>query len=439
MKYEVSLGFRYVLAKNSRHLLIAILAMLGMLICVAAVIFILSLLSGFGDQLRSRILGYVSHATISGYQAPVYAWDDAIERVMLSSDTRDLGITGVAPFVDGQGLLRKGREMSGAIVRGVVPEYEMQVSEIHENVVLGDLNDLQPGEFGVLLGINLAAKMGMYVGVPPLQNPTALAQWQADNLPYIQDQRVDLLIPQASTTPAGVIPRMRRLKVRGIVQFGMGEYDSNVLVMHAEDASLLYQMDGGMSGLRVQFEDPDVDSTVNQEIVNILGGTYTVSTWKNSNPNLFAAIELEKTAMFVVMCVVTLIASFNILATMMILVSEKRSDIAIMRTLGASPRSIASMFLVTGLVIGGIGTGLGVLIGSLMSYYINEIKGFVEWVLGQEILPADVYYISELSREIDWGAVAGISAVSMGLCLLFTLIPAIRASLMQPAEVLRYD
>lgn len=438
MGYEFSLGLKYVLAKNTRHLLIAILAMLGILISVAAVIFILSLLTGFGDQLRSRILGYVSHAQISGYQSNIYAWEDAVERIYGETAAQQMGIIGVAPYVDGQGLVRKGREMSGAIVRGIVPEYEAKVSDINDNVVLGNVDDLRSGEFGVLLGIGLATKLGLYYGIPP-NDPAELAQWQADNLPFLQGQTVDLLIPQASTTPAGVIPRMRRLKVKGIVQFGMGEYDANVLIMHAEDASLLYQMQGGMSGLRVQFKDPDVDTSVNQKIVNILGGTYRVSTWKDSNPNLFAAIELEKTAMFVVLCVVTLIASFLILATMMILVTEKRSDIAIMRTLGASPQSIAGMFLITGIAIGGMGTVFGIAIGVLMSYYINEIKSGVEWVTGQEILPADVYYITELSREIDWNAVASISAVAMGLCILFTLIPAIRASQMQPAEILRHD
>lgn len=433
MNYEFSIGLRYVLAKKSRHLLIAILAMLGLTICVTAVIFILSLLTGFGDQLRSRILGYVSHATITGYQAPVFNWEEAVLAVQEHER-----VVGAAPFVDGQGLARNGRQMSGAIVRGIVPGYEDAVSDIKQNVVLGDLDTLQDGEFNVMLGIGLAAKLGIRFGSPP-SDPTKLAEWQRFNQQFLKGETVDLLVPEASVTPAGVIPRMRRLKVTGIIQFGMAEYDANVMVMNASDAGLLYKLKGGVSGLRLKFDNPDINRSTNQEIVNLLGGTYMVSTWKDSNPNLFAAIELEKTAMFVVMCVVTLIASFNILATMMILVSEKRSDIAVMRTLGASPGSILRLFLTTGIIIGLIGIGLGVLIGSAMSYYINEIKTLVEIILGQEILPADVYYISELPREIDWGAVLGISAVAMMLCVAFTLIPAIRASLLQPAEVLRHD
>lgn len=440
MNYELSLGLRYVWAKNSRHLLIGILAMVGMTICVAAVIFILSLLSGFGDQIRERILGYVSHAQISSL-GNLYGWEEVVEQIYAKQAIEDMGVIGVAPFVDGQGLVLNGSQMSGTIVRGVVPANEKQVTDIHDNVVIGDIDELNNGEFGVFLGVGLAAKLGFFpsgLEVPPA-DPVELDEWQQQVTPLLRGRTVDLLIPKASATPAGVIPRMRRLKLKGIVQFGMSQYDSSVMVMHAEDASLLYQMRGGVSGIRLKLDDPETANEVNQKIVDLLGGTYRVSTWKSSHPNLLAAIELEKTAMFVVMCIVTLITSFIILATMIILVSEKRADIAILRTIGATPKSIIKLFLMTGVTIGLIGITLGITIGVLLSYFINEIKALVEWVIGAEILPADIYYVSELSREINWSAVAGISAVAMGLCIIFTLIPAIQASRTQPAEVLRYE
>jgi lipoprotein-releasing system permease protein len=326
------------------------------------------------------------------------------------------GYVASAPFVQGQGMLTHGRKASGVIVRGVLPAEEPKVAEIGDKMVEGRLDDLQPDGFGVVLGRELAWKLGVQVG-----------------------SKVTLVTPEGQLTPAGLLPRLRRFTVVGIFEVGMFEFDSGLALLHLEDAARLYQMPGQVTGVRIKLDDIYRAPLRALELDERLGGVYRVRDWTREHANFFRALKMEKTVMFVIMFFIIAVAAFNIVSTLVMMVTDKRAEIAILRTLGASPASIMTVFMVQGSLIGTIGTLLGVVSGILLSLNVETIVHGIESLFQIRFLAADVYYISDLPSRLLWSDVAAVAAVALIMCFVATLYPAWRAARTQPAEALRYE
>lgn len=411
--YELAIGLRYTRARRRSHFIsfISLVSILGITLGIAALITVLSVMNGFGKELRSRILGVVSHVTITEADGRLRDWQAAAARLPM-----DAGIVGRAPYIAGQGMLAKGKAVNGVAVRGVLPAEEAQVSEFHTRMISGRLDDLKNGEFGIVIGSVLAWKLDLQVGSP-----------------------VSLVIPQAQATPAGLLPRFKRFTVVGVFRMDMHEYDSGLVLLHLNDAAKLYQAAGGVSGLRLKLEDLDRAPYVAHELAESLGADYRARDWTREHGNFFRALKIEKTVMFIILLLIVTVAMFNVVSTLVVIVTEKRSDIAILRTLGASPRSILGVFLVQGAFVGLIGTAVGTMIGILLALNVEAIVRGIEALLRTSFISADIYFISELPSDLQWSDVAWVSGSSLLLGLLSTLYPAWRASQVQPAEALRYE
>jgi lipoprotein-releasing system permease protein len=399
--YELFAGLRYTRAKRRNHFIsfISLASMLGIAIGVTALITVLSVMNGFERELRTRILGMASHATISAGQALDHP-----------------EISGVAPYIEGEGMVRVGGELSGTLLRGILPDEEPAVSEIGTHLKAGTLQDLAPGAYNLVMGYELARSLGVGVG-----------------------DKVDLMIPQASVTPAGVLPRFRRFTVSGVFQVGMYEFDRGMVFIHLADAQALLRMGDSVTGVRLKLHDLFQAPRVSRELAETMSGVYYVSDWTRSHANFFRAVRTEKMVMFIILSLIVGVAAFNIVSTLVMVVQDKQSDIAILRTLGASPRSVMAIFMVQGSVIGIIGTLLGVAGGVALALNVERIVPLLEMLMGQPFLSPDVYYISDLPSELKRGDVLRISLLSLALGLLSTLYPAWRASRVQPAEALRYE
>ncbi|CAG1771863.1 partial Lipoprotein-releasing system transmembrane protein LolE, partial [uncultured bacterium] len=323
-----------------------------------------------------------------------------------------------APYIMAQGMLSFGQAVQGTIVRGVLPEQEDKVAEIGAHIKAGDFNALRPGEFGIVLGADLARSLGVGVG-----------------------DKVVVMAPQGQFTPTGVVPRLKQFRVVGIFQIGMYEYDAALALIHLEDAAKLYRMGEKVSGLRLKLADLDHAPLVARDLSRQLSpyGSFYVSDWTEQHANFFRAVQIEKRVMFVILTLIVAVAAFNIVSTLVMAVTDKRADIAILRTLGASPRSIMQIFIVQGALIGVIGTLLGVVGGVLLALNVETIVPFIERLFGIQFLAKDVYYISDLPSELQWSDVVVITVVSLLLSLLATLYPSSRASRTNPAEALRYE
>lgn len=410
---ELFIGLRYTRAKRRNHFIsfISMASMLGIAIGVMALIVVLSVMNGFERELRTRILGMASHATISGYQGPLEDWPTAADSARTHPE-----VLAVAPYIQGEGMLRRGGELSGTLLRGVLPEMENTVSEVGAKMIVGQLTDLKPGDFQMVLGSELARALGVEVG-----------------------DKVDLMIPQASVTPAGVLPRFRRFTVSGLFEVGMYEFDRSLVVVHLDDAAALLRLGDGVTGVRLKLTDLFVAPRVSREVAQALPGLYYVSDWTRQHANFFRAVATEKMVMFIILSLIVGVAAFNIVSTLVMVVQDKQADIAILRTLGASPRSVMAIFMVQGSVIGIIGTILGVGLGVLLALNVESLVPALETLMGQEFLSPDVYYISDLPSELKPRDVVKISLLSLSLGLLSTLYPAWRASKLEPAEALRYE
>ena len=413
MRYELLVGLRYTRAKRRNHFIsfISLISMAGIALGVAALIVVLSVMNGFQKELRTRILGVASHIQISGTDSRLADWPAVMKKA--SEHPR---VIGAAPFVNAQGLLSFGQAVRGSIVRGVIPELEEKVAEIGEHMRVGKLEALRPGEFGIVLGAELARALGVMYG-----------------------EKVVIIAPQGQVTPAGVVPRLKQFTVVGIFEVGMFEYDSGLALIHLEDAQKLFQMGDAVSGVRLKLDDLYAARTVAREIMVNFDSSIYATDWTRSHANFFRAVEIEKRVMFIILLLIVAVAAFNIVSTLVMAVTDKQADIAILRTLGASPASILQIFVVQGVLIGVVGTFIGVVGGVLLGFNIDVVVPALERIFSVRFLSKDVYYISDLPSDVQWSDVIVIGVVSLVISLLATIYPSWSASRVNPAEALRYE
>ncbi|MCW8908746.1 MAG: lipoprotein-releasing ABC transporter permease subunit [Sedimenticola sp.] len=410
---ELFIGLRYTRAKRRNHFIsfISVISMLGIMLGVVALITVLSVMNGFHKEVRERILGMASHATISSYQNDLTEW----KQVMRLS-TEHANVVGQAPFIEAQTMLTNGQRVNGALLKGILPEYESRVSDVGEHMLAGRLDRLEAGAFDIILGKELALLLGVTVG-----------------------DSVTVVTPQIRVTPAGAMPRLKRFSVIGIFEVGMGEYDRGVALIHLQDAAKLLRMDESVSGVRLKLDDLYLAPRVSRELAAQLPGVYRVSDWTLQHRNFFSALRTEKRMMSLILFLIVAVAAFNIVSTLVMVVTDKQSDIAILRTLGISPRSVMGIFMIQGATIGFIGTLLGIAGGILLSLNLESLVKSVESLFGIDFLDPNIYYISTLPSDLHWGDVGMISVSAFLITLLATLYPAWRASRTQPAEALRYE
>ena len=407
------IGLRYTRAKRRNHFIsfISVISMLGIALGVTALITVLSVMNGFENELRNRILGMTSHATIAAYQKPLLRWPE-----LAAQADKHPRVLGSAPYIQKEGMLIHGAQVNGSLIRGIDPAEEPKVSKVGEHMLVGSLNDLAPGEFGIILGVDLARILGVLTG-----------------------DKVTLVTPTANVSPAGVLPRLKRFTVIGLFEVGMYEYDSAMALVHVQDAARLFRMGEGVSGVRLKLDDMFLAPLVARELAETIPGSYQISDWTRYHANFFRAVRTEKTVMFVILLLIVAVAAFNIVSTLVMVVTDKESDIAILRTLGLSPRSVIMVFMVQGTVIGFVGTLLGLVGGISLALNVETIVPAIEQLFSVQFLPADIYYISDLPSELHWDDVVKITVVSFCISVVATLYPAWRASRTQPAEALRYE
>lgn len=376
---------------------------------VAVLITVLSVMNGFDQELRSRILGMVPHATITE-QGGMKDWESVAAKVIEHED-----VLGVAPFINAEGMLTHAGNVKGALITGIDPQYEQEVSIIGNHMEEGSLDELESSRFGIILGNLLAAQLGAVVG-----------------------DKVTLVLPEASLSPAGVMPRLKRFTVVGTFKVG-ADLDASAAYIHIRDGAKLYRLGNAVHGVRLKLDDLFEAPYVAWRLASDLPGRYYASSWLRSHGNLFQAIQMEKKMIGLLLLMIVAVAAFNIVSTLIIMVTEKQSDIAILRTMGASPRTIMGIFVVQGFVIGLVGTVLGALLGTLLALTVSDIVSFIENLFNIKVLDPNVYFISYLPSELRMEDVGLISLAALVLSLLATLYPAYRAAKIQPAEALRYD
>ncbi len=410
---ELFVGLRYTRAKRRNHFIsfISATSMLGIALGVTALITVLSVMNGFETELRQRILGMAAHATISAYDGTLDEW-----RKMEEIAARHPEVIGAAPYIQKEGMLVNGQQVTGSLVRGVVPGQEAEVSKVAESMVSGTLASLKPGEFGIILGSDLARILGV-----------------------LQGDKVTLVSPTANVSPLGILPRLKRFTVVGIFRVGMYEFDSAMALIHMQDAQRLFRMGDEVTGVRLKVDDLFRAPYVSRELAGEISGVYRVQDWSQYHSNFFRAIQTEKTVMFVILLLIVAVAAFNIVSTLVMVVTDKETDIAILRTLGATPKSVMGVFMVQGTLIGFVGTLLGLIGGVTLALNVENIVPAIEQLFSVQFLPADVYYISDLPSELHWDDVVKITGVAFLLSVVATLYPAWRASRTQPAEALRYE
>ncbi len=415
LPYELFVGLRYTRAKRKNHFIsfISMTSMVGVALGVAALIIVLSVMNGFQAELRSRILGVASHIEVTENTNMLSNWESLAEQVDAQPN-----VEASAPYVMAQGMLSYGQAVQGALVRGVLPNQENAVADLGKNMREGQLSDLASGEFNIILGADLAYSLGVNVG-----------------------DKVVLMAPQGQFTPTGVIPRIKQFNVVGLFQIGMYEYDAGLALIHIEDAAKLYRMGDKVSGLRLKinnlFDAPAMTAELSEKLTPL--GAYYITDWTQQHANFFKAIQLEKRVMFIILTLIVAVAAFNIVSTLVMAVTDKRADIAIMRTLGASPKSIMQIFIIQGALIGIIGTFFGAVLGIVIALNIDTIIPFIENLFHVQFLSKEVYYISELPSKLEWNDTITIVVVSIVLSLIATLYPSYKASKINPAEALRYE
>ena len=414
--FELILGWRYTRARrdsrrNNFISFISGVSMLGIALGVAALIIVLSVMNGFQKEVRDRMLAVVSHVEIASSQEGVLEdWEELQARMKQFPE-----VLASAPYVSEQALLVKSEDMRGAMVRGIEPEMEAGVAEFATQLPKAMRQSLLPGRFGVILGDELALSMGVSEG-----------------------DAVVLVSPGGQVTPAGMLPRMKQLRVMGLFHSGHYEFDASLVLINIEDAKTLFRL-SAPTGLRLKLDDPQASWRIAREVQKSLGGGYSVSDWTRQNKSWFAAVQVEKRMMFIILTLIVAVAAFNLVSTLVMTVTDKMADIAILRTLGASPLSIMMIFVVQGSLVGFIGTLLGFAVGLGVAVNIDVIVPFIEHLLGAHFLPKDIYFISSMPSDPRFADIAPIVLISLALSLLATLYPSWRASRVNPAQALRYE
>jgi lipoprotein-releasing system permease protein len=411
--YELFIGLRYTRAKRRNHFIsfISLISMLGMGLGVMALIVVLSVMNGFQKEIRERMLGASPHLEVVADGGRMHDWPSVLDRV-----TQHPQVAAAAPYVAGQGMLSFGQSVQGVMVRGIDPARETAITELSSKIKVGALEDLREGEFNIVLGSDLARALGVKM-----------------------DEKVMLIAPQGQITPAGMMPRLKQFRVVGIFEIGMAPYDSSLALIQMNDAQKLFLLGDAVTGISSKLHDIDLAPRVAQELQNELPPELYANDWTHQNSNYFKAVQMEKRMMFIILSLIVAVAAFNIVSTLVMAVTDKQADIAILRTLGASPRSIMKIFIVQGVIIGVIGTLSGCLGGIALALNLDVVIPFIEQSLGVQFLAKDVYYITELPSDLRYSEVALIAAMSFLISLLATLYPSYRASKTQPAEALRYE
>ncbi|MHB1101132.1 MAG: lipoprotein-releasing ABC transporter permease subunit [Burkholderiales bacterium] len=413
LPYELFVGLRYTRAKRRNHFIsfISLISMVGIALGVAALIVVLSVMNGFQKELRSRILGVAAHVEISADNNLLMNWQN-----VAAIASKNPQVVASAPYVLAQGMLSLDQSVQGVFIRGILPDEEDRVADIGRHMKKGSLANLRPGEFGIVLGSEVARSIGASMG-----------------------DKVILIAPQGQVTPAGILPRLKQFTVVGIFEVGMFEFDSGLALIDLNDAQKLYRMGDAVTGVRLKLRDLDLAPQVSEQISGKLPNEDIVTDWTRQHANFFRAVKIEKNVMFIILFLIVAVATFNIVSTLVMMVTDKQSDIAILRTLGSSPASIMKIFVVQGALIGVIGTVLGVFFGVVIASNIDVIVPFIEKVFHTHFLAKDVYYISEVPSSLEGSDVVSITILSLSLSFFATLYPSWRASRVNPAEALRYE
>jgi lipoprotein-releasing system permease protein len=411
--YEGLIGIRYLRSAHRRGFVsfVALMSILGLSLGVAVLIVVLSVMNGFEKELRSRILSVTSHATLMGLEGPLSDWQAARSRALATP-----GVRAAVPYIEAQAMLAHGHAVTGAMLRGVVPAQERTADGLANHLRSGRLEDLVPGAWHIILGSALATELGAKVG-----------------------DTVVVIAPQGTATPVGIEPSMRRFTVTGTFESGMYEFDRGLALVNLADAARLYRMGSGVTGVRLALDDPMQAPRLVRGLAVALGGGFYVSDWTRIHANFFQSIRITKTLLFFILLILVVVAAFNIVATLVMIVKEKQTDIAILRTLGAAPRNILATFAVQGVLIGLAGTALGAALGTLVSINLESLVHGLERLVGVQFLDARVYYMSDLPASVEGRDVLQVCVVAFLLCALATLYPAWRAARTAPAEALRHD
>lgn len=416
LPYELLIGWRYTRqskkgqSKNGFISFISVMSVASIAVGVMALIVVLSVMNGFQKEVRDRMLSVIPHVEIINYEGALTDWEADAEKVRANPH-----VTGVAPYVAGQALLSTGPSVRGVLLRGIDPQTEVQVSDIHEQMVVGHLSDLTQQKYGIVLGRDLARLMRVRVG-----------------------EKINVIIPQGRTTPAGMVPRMRAFTVTGLFSSGHYEYDSTMALVNLPDAQTLMRQTGP-TGLRVRLDDMHQAPYIGYQLIRDLPESYAVTDWSRQNRTWFAAVQVEKRMMSIILFLIVLVGAFGLVSSMVMTVTEKHSDIAILRTLGASPKSIMTIFMIQGAVVGVVGVAVGVALGLGLAFNLDTIVPAIESVFGIQFLPKEIYFISSLPSDPRMSDIIPISIFSLVLSLLATIYPSWRAARVKPAEALRYE
>jgi lipoprotein-releasing system permease protein len=407
------IGLRYLRARKGNRFVgfISVIAMAGIALGVAVLITVLSVMNGFERDLSQRILDIVAHATLEGIDGRLDGW-----RGLEEQTARATGVVAVAPYVEGRAMVVAGERSAAVDLRAVLPDAERRVSALESHVSGRGFDELAPGRWRILLGRGLAQSLGVGPG-----------------------DGVLVVIAQGTVTPAGVMPRMRRFTVAGTLDAGMYEFDQGLALVHMQDAQRLFRLGAAVTGLRYRFDDPDAAGARIRAIGQLLPDAYYINDWSRRQGNFFRSLQVTKSIMFFVLMLVVAVAAFNIIATLVMVVKEKRADIAILRTLGGAPRDMVAIFMTQGSVIGVVGTAVGLGLGLLLAANITAVVAFLQGATGVTLVDPRVYFISELPSDIQGGDVALVAGVALALGVLATLYPAWRAATTQPAEALRHE
>jgi lipoprotein-releasing system permease protein len=411
--YELFVGLRYTRAKRRNHFIsfISLTSMIGIMLGVGALIVVLSVMNGFQKELRTRILGVASHVQISGFDGALSSWQEVAREASTNPE-----VIGAAPYINQQGLIAYQQSVQGTLIRGILPADEDRVADIGQHMKYGRLSNLKPGAFGIVLGAELAHAVGARMG-----------------------DKVVIIAPQGQVTPAGILPRIKQFTVVGIFEVGMFEFDAGLALIHLEDAQKLYRMEDRVSGVRLKLTDLFTAPRVARDLMRNIHEDVFITDWTRSHANFFRAVQIEKNVMFIILTLIVAVAAFNIVSTLVMAVTDKQPDIAILRTLGATPGSIMKIFIIQGALIGVIGTLIGLVVGVLIALNIDVLVPAIERMFSVQFLAKDVYYISELPSDLLWKDVLTVGLVSLVLSWLATLYPSFRASRVNPAEALRYE